>query len=284
MPNESPEPLWREVVGDPEPWRKGRIILVSVALVNLLLQALSFFIMLLTGVERALSLGVVLVLWWLMFAFIWFGTHWLRWLLGGYALLIGFVEMIWAFTDETPVRFIGVLLNFGIGAALFAPSVHFFAVRQRERIRWPEKLAVAAVFLLLLGSFVVGLIGFALNTAVIRQEADRYGTEALQRLFVDKDTQFLYDAATPAFTEKYGQGGLSALMARKYMHTGEVRDLRVVDSRVRTHFSFPARVEYGGPITAEGLGECGPVRVGVEVQHTDEGWKVRGFWWKCLNL
>ena len=283
MRDDAPEPLWREVVGDPEPWRRGRIIIVCVGVVNFLIQALIFYVSLTAGVERALSLALVLVLWWLMFAFIWFGTHWLRWLLGGYSLLIGFADMIWAFRDGTPIRFISVLLNFGVGAALFAPSVHFFAVRQRERIRWPEKLVVAAVFLLLAGSFAAGLIGFALRGASIRQEADRYGRHALEKLFVEKDTAYLYEAATPAFMQKYGREGLSALMARKYLATGEVSDLHVVESRVRTHFSFPARVEYAGPMIAEGIGDCGPVEASVELQRTDAGWKVHGFWWKCVR-
>ena len=284
MPTDSPEPLWRELVGDPEPWRRGRRIIVAIALLTVLIQGWVAYISLLAGgLERTLSFAAGLVLWWLMFAFVWFGTHWVRLLLGAYTLLIAFAELIWAIRDDMPIRFIAVVLNGAMGAALFAPSVYFFAVRQRERIRWPEKLVVVAVFLLLFGSLVAALFGFAFNRAGVQQNAAQYGERALDRLFVHNDTAFLYGAATESFSSKYGEPGLSELMARKYMLLGDTRALKIIDTKVRTNFSLPMTISYAAVVTAEGTAECGPVRVAVEVHRGDDGWKVHGLWWKCLN-
>ena len=65
------EPLWREVVGDTEPWRRGRIILIVFAILTLLNQALLFTAMALNGaVEVVLGFAIGGVLFWLLFYFI----------------------------------------------------------------------------------------------------------------------------------------------------------------------------------------------------------------------
>jgi len=85
--------LW--AFGDPEPWRRGRVILITLALFHGIGQALVFLIALFGGdLETALALAITLALWWLLFAFIWFGSHWLRWLLDGWTLLVGFACFI----------------------------------------------------------------------------------------------------------------------------------------------------------------------------------------------
>ena len=48
-----PEPLWREVVGDPEPWRRGRMFLILLAGLTFCLQCLWLCSLILTGRHRA---------------------------------------------------------------------------------------------------------------------------------------------------------------------------------------------------------------------------------------
>ena len=63
-----PEPLWREVVGDTEPWRRGRIILILLAVLIAVNQALLFGVMVLNGpLEIVLTFGIGAALFWLMF-------------------------------------------------------------------------------------------------------------------------------------------------------------------------------------------------------------------------
>lgn len=72
MTDDDPPPLWREVVGDTEPWRRGRVLLICVAVLNLAGQALAFYAGLFGGtIEYALGVGTGAIVWWLLFAFIW---------------------------------------------------------------------------------------------------------------------------------------------------------------------------------------------------------------------
>lgn len=173
-------------------------------------QALIFVSALLGGaLETALSFATLLVLWWLIFAFIWFGTHWLRWLLGAWTLLAGFTLFIWGIRDQSIIQWSAGTIDLIIGAFCFAPSVHFFAVRQKEHIRWPEKLVVAGVFVLLLASFFSALIGVNVYRATIQREATHYGEEALRRIFVENDTMFLLSEASELWKTRYGTLGVT---------------------------------------------------------------------------
>lgn len=282
MKTDAPEPLWREIVGDTEPWRRGRMLLVSVAFINLLGQVLiAYSTMLVGAVEVMLFVAVTILTWWLLFAFIWFGTHWLRFLLGGLTLLIGFAQLIWAVRDGATVRLIPGTIDFLIGGVFFAPSVHFFAVRQREIIRWPEKLAVAVVFALLFASFAGGFLALTFHSAAMREEAEQIGDGILQRLVVQNDTKYLFDHASESLRHRYGTGGLSALMTRKYMMLGDVHALHVAGTRVRTVCQFPATFGYVADIDGQATAKCGTVRSRVQILRASDGWQVNGFAWEC---
>ncbi len=287
MDSDTPEPLWREVVGDTEPWRRGRLLLGSVAVLTAAGQALVIFVAVAAGsIHFALATAAFAVVWWWLFAFIWFGTHWLRWLLGGMALLFAFAQWIWAVRDGAWFLYIGVVTNTFLGVTCFAPSVHFFAVRQRERIRWPEKLIVAGVFVVLFASAGMASLGFNLYTAAVQQEAVAFEETAMRRLFAQNDTAYLLAHASDAFARKYGREGLSGLLARKGMRLGELHDLQILgrpDGNLRMRYAFPARIEYSGIVDAVATGDCGPVQLRVIVLRSADGWRVDGFWWQCMN-
>lgn len=287
MDGDTPEPLWREVVGDTEPWRRGRILLGSVAALTALGQALVIFAAFTAGsINFALATVATAIVWWLLFAFIWFGTHWLRWLLGGIALLFAFAQWIWAVRDGAWFLYIGVVTNTFLGVTCFAPSVHFFAVRQRERIRWPEKLIVAGVFIVLFASAALASVAFNLYTAAVRQEAVAFEETALRRIFAQHDTAFLLAHASDPFARKYGPEGLSGLLARSYMRVGELRNLQLhgpFERNLQVHYAFPARIDYSGVLNASAMGDCGPVQLRVIVLRAADGWRIDGFWWQCMN-
>jgi hypothetical protein len=143
---EQPEPLWREVVGDTEPWRRGRIFLVVLAVWVLATQIIGIGSSVLLGqIERVLAAAIGGIVFWLLFYFIWIGVHWVRWICGGSMALLAFAHLIWGIRDGNLIRLISGSLNFPVAAYLaLAPSVYFFALRQKERVRWKESLAVAA--------------------------------------------------------------------------------------------------------------------------------------------
>jgi len=81
------------------------------------------------GLEVALAVALSLVIWWLAFAFIWLGTHWVRWLLGAWTLLLGFALFIWGMRDQSIIQWsVGVidpdwrLLLCTLGALLRGPA------------------------------------------------------------------------------------------------------------------------------------------------------------------
>src|SRR5688572_19215003 len=129
MKPKAPEPLWREVVGDPEPWRRGRLFLIVLAALTFVFQGLSLWALILRGdIERVLLFGIVSLVSWLCFYFIWIGVHWVRWLIGGWNALFGFALIIWAFRDGTAFSVVLGLYHLGMGAYLaLAPAVYFFA-------------------------------------------------------------------------------------------------------------------------------------------------------------
>lgn len=280
MADEEPSSLWN--FGEPEPWRRGRTILITIAAFYATMQALIFFVSLLSGaLEAALAFAIGLSLWWLAFAFIWLGTHWIRWLLGASTLLSGFALFIWGIRDESMIQWTAGVLDFIIGACCFAPSVHFFAVRQKENIRWPEKVIVAVVFLLLLGSVFTALIGVNAYRSLIERDAVHYGEETLRRIFADNDTAYLLGEATDAWRNRSGDVGVTWPLTQKYLRLGEVQSTRVSGVTLRSFYEFPTKVHYIGVIDGVGFAKCGQVMLRLEVHRSAEGWRINGFWWKC---
>ena len=112
------------------------------------------------NIERVFALALGATIFWLCFYFIWIGVHWVRWLSAGFSGLIAFAKLIWGMRDGNAVYIIDGTIGFIIAASHLglAPSVYFFAIRQKETVRWKESIAVAAVFLLLLLSFGTGMI------------------------------------------------------------------------------------------------------------------------------
>src|SRR5437899_3246249 len=144
MPQET-RSLWEQLDSEVEPWRRGRVALISIAALNFVLQALDIALhMLLGDIERVLFDAAVFVLFWLQFYFIWIGVHWIRWLAGAWAGVTGFCFIIWAVRDNNPVMGVFGAINLMVATYFcFSSSVYFFAKRQRETIRWKEAVGVA---------------------------------------------------------------------------------------------------------------------------------------------
>jgi hypothetical protein len=283
MARDEPESLWN--FGEPEAWRRGRNILITMAAFYATVQAIVFVMTLLGGgLEVALGIAINLVLWWLGFAFIWLGTHWIRWLLGAWTMALGFVLFIWGMRDQSIMQWSSGVVDLLIGAFCFAPSVHHFAVRQKENIRWPEKVVVAVVVLALFASVVAAWLGVSLSRSFVEGDARRFGEEALRRLFAENDTAFLLESVTDAWkNNQYGNLGVTRVLTEKEMRLGWVENTRVSDVALRSFYDFPATLRYAGMINGAGIARCGAVVLRLEVHRLGDEWRINGVWWQCLN-
>lgn len=277
-----PEPLWREVVGDTEPWRRGRLFLIILAILSFCVQGLSLWGLVLNGdIQRVFVLGISALVFWLLYYFIWIGVHWVRWLTGSWNALVGFALIIWGVRD-------GVGLNIGVGLYCFAagaylalaPSVYFFAMRQRETRRWVESLVVASVFILLLGSLGTGVFALWGYKAHLEREAHRFADDAFKKIFTEHDTHFFLDHVTDHLLRTSGgRPQLSRFMQDAHIRAGEVRDIKPAVGRLKFWYLFPSHLGTEGVMIAEGTGDHGRIRLEMIVGEADGDWKIGGIQW-----
>jgi hypothetical protein len=280
------EPLWREVVGDTEPWRRGRLFLILLAILTFCLQCFSFWGLVLAGdIQSILGLGIFALLFWLQFYFIWIGVHWVRWLNGAWNGLWGFAFIIWGLRDSAGLVVAVGIYCFATGAYLaLAPSVYFFAKRQRESVRWMESLIVAAVFLLLLGSLGAGVFGLLGYKANLEREARRFADTAFNRIFVEHDTYFFLEHASDRLLQDAGgREALTRFMQDATMRAGEVHDIQPPAGRLRFSFLFPSHLGSEGEMVTEGKGDHGRIRMQLIVgEGSGGGWTIHGIRWMYL--
>jgi hypothetical protein len=282
MNAETPEPLWREVVGDTEPWRRGRWFLVVFAVLQLASQIWVIGTALLGGfIEWALGFGLGATLFWLTFYFIWIGVHWVRWVSAGLSGLVAFAKLVWGIRDGSGLLVLDGTISFAISAYLgLAPAVYFFAVRQKERIQWKETFAVAAVFLVLLGSLATAMLGLGFYKVQIDARAREFADRAFRRIFVDGDTQWLRAHATERFVQEHGWDRMSWFMTDRYMRIGIPEDLSQAQGRLQFVYRFPLSLAVFGRMSCEATGAEGRVRMHLLLVHPGDEWQIDAVWWK----
>ena len=285
MKSDQPEPLWREVVGNTEPWRRGRLFLIALAIFELVIQSLRIAGEILLGrIELVIGACIGAIVFWLLFYFIWIGVHWIRWLIGGLLALVAFANLIWGIRDGNTLRLIDGIISFPIAAYLaLAPSVYHFAVRQKEVVRWKESLIVAAVFALLFVSAGATLIPLARYKAQLEIEGQEFADRAFRRIFVDGDTQFLRARATERLMQEAGWERLSWFMADRYMRVGEARNIRPAKGKLQFWYRFPATLVPHGRMTTHAESDHGPVRLDLSVGHAGGEWLIDAIWWRYVD-
>lgn len=276
------EPLWREVVGDTEPWRRGRLFLILLAILTFCLQGLSFWGLVLAGdLQRMLGLGIFALLFWLQYYFIWIGVHWVRWLNGGWSGLWGFALVIWGLRDGDSLALGVGLYSLVVGCYLgFAPSVYFFAKRQRESIRWTETLVVGAVFVLLLGSLVAGALGVLGYKAHLQREANEFANTAFRRIFAEHDTYFFLDHASDRLLKDAGgRGPLTQFLQDATIRAGDVHDIEPSIGEVRFWYIFPSHLGSEGQMFSRGKGHDTRIVMQLIVGETGGAWEIHAIRW-----
>ena len=277
-----PEPLWREVVGDTEPWRRGRLFLVLLAIWELIVNCVALGRLILLGRVELLVMAVIgIIIFWLLFYFIWVGVHWVRWISGGFLCLVAFANLIWGIRDGNVIRLIDGSIGFPIAAYLaLAPSVYFFALRQKEIVRCKESLVIAGVFGLLLasaGATAVGLFSYKSN---LEARGRVFADQAFRRIFIDGEEPFLRRHVTERLLQEEGWDRLSWFMTDRHLRLGAVRELQPARGRLQFVYRFPTALFCHGRVSSEALGKEGRTKLHLQLIETGGEWQIDGIWWQ----
>jgi hypothetical protein len=284
-----PEPLWKQVVvGDTEPWRRGRLFLVLVGSLSLLAQGLVVVSGIVAGfIEFVLVQGIISLIFWLQFYFIWIGVHWVRWFNGGLSALYGFALIIWGIRDANPLSLIIGLYSFVVGCYMaFAPSVYFFAKRQKEAVRRTESIAIAFVFLVLFGTLAAGVVGLLGYRAHIEREARQFADTAFRRIFSEHDTEFFLEHASDRLLQVAGdRPGLTRFLQDATMRAGDVHDIQEPAGSLRFRYFFPLRLESEGPMSTNGYGDRSRIQMQIIIGDAHGDWQIHAIrWWPDYSI
>lgn len=282
---ESPQPLWRETLGDLEPWRRGRLVLVVFGAITLVSHLVILGRAVLWGnVETLLGQGAGALLFWLQFYFIWIGVHWVRWLQGLLSALWGFALIIWGVGGDSGVAIALGIYYFGFGSYLaLAPSIYFFARRQQERRNWTEALVAAAIFLLVLASLSSGTYGFFSYKSQREADARHFADVGFERIFSDHDMYFFLNHASADLLKNYGEAELTRFLQDATLRAGTVHEFGPAAGHLQFWYGFPFKLASFGVMGTEGAGAFGEMQMELKVIDGGGGWQIDQISWFYLD-
>ena len=277
--------LWEQYDSEVEPWRRGRVILILIGLLNFVLQALTITAQIaFANVELLLPTITSFVVFWLLFYLIWIGVNWIRWLAAAWCGLVGFIDLIrgWVGGNSFQVVFgcIDLIVGIYLGAS---PSVYFFAKRQRETRNWLRVVSVAALLGLMFVSFAA-TVGVHAYKMWLEREASEFGTEAFKRIFTDHDAEFLLDRITErGLIASGGREQLTQFVKTTALQTGDLHDINRTGVLIKLTYGFPFNLGCIGRVTAQADGTAGPVQLQLNVTKSDQDWEIETLSWHYPN-
>jgi hypothetical protein len=272
--------LWEQLDSEVEPWRRGRIVLVTIGTFYFLLQTAVFIAAVKDGnIEAVLVFGSVCSVFWLLFYFIWIGVQWIRWLAGAWCGLNGFILLIWALTDGNGLFATVGTINLIIGAYLcLSPSVYFFAKRQQERRSWLQSLAIGIVFVLLFLTFVIGSVGLFVYHGRVYTDALQFADQAAEHIYTDQDRDWMFAHFSRDEIAAVSPDGLKAFFRDSVGRVGPVLQITPPSGPVRLIYHFPAEFISKAQLSAEGKSTYGPVRIHFWISDMGDGWRIDRTW------
>lgn len=272
--------LWEQYDSDVEPWRRGRITLVSIGMFYFLLQAAVFVAAAKDGnIEAVMVFGAVCVVFWLLFYFIWIGVQWIRWLAGGWCALNGFILLIWALTDSNGLFATFGTINLIIGVCLcLSPSVYFFAKHQQERRNWMHTIAVGSVFVLLVLTFAAGSVGLFIYHVRLYTDAVQFADQAAVHIYTDQDPQWMFSHFAPDEMAAVSPEGRRAFFRDNVGHIGPVLQISTPTGAAWFTYHFPAQFVAWAEMRAEGKSAFGPVLLYFDISDPGNGWRIDKTW------
>lgn len=286
MSTEENRSLWEQFDSDAEPWRRGRLVLVLIALLHLLLQALVFaWGVMIDDTEGLVIFSTLAVLFWLQFYLIWIGVHWIRWLAGAWAGLSGFAYVIWGLRDGNLFQIAFGCVSLFVGAYLgLSPAVYFFAKHQQERRNWLLSLAIAAVFVLLFITLGLGSLGLTGYRARLEAHAREFSDEAFGRIFTDHDTYFyLANLSEEGLAASGGQGPATKFLQTTTLQAGDVHNIKASEVKLHLFYRPPAKFGCTGTAITHGIGTKGEIKLRLDLNRIGDRWKIDAIVWRYRN-
>jgi hypothetical protein len=272
----APQPLWKEVLGDAEPRRRGREAVIVVTIVILLGEAVRILAALASGHMPSFFLQVFIgwVIAMLLY-FVWIGQTWARWLLAPIFALNGCWDFIWGIVGSDGLRLVigvGELIIFTYLA--ISPSVYVFARHQRERIsRW-QVLAISGVFLATFVSIGSAILAFFIYQNTLKAEATEFTRLTFHRVFENRDPIYLAEHSSKTRKNSSPRQFINRIDAE----LGEVKSMGPLGMSFRTKF-VPYRLELRGTATARVVFESGAHWVTIEISGPDPDWEIDHMRW-----
>ena len=281
MPSES-RSLWEQLDSDVEPWRRGRMALISIGAFYLLLQGFSVYQSVRSeNFEALIGFAAFCAVFWLQFYLIWIGVNWVRWLAGAWQALSGFCLLIWALRDGDLVLAAAGATNLLIATYFcLSPSVYFFARRQRENRSWLYSGMVVAVFVLVSFTFVIGAVGLVAYRAHAQMAAIEFTQEAAEHIYVDQDRDWMIAHLSPIEVAASTPESLNTFFVQNVGRLGPVLQISAPTGSVRMIYHFPTQFIFRGQLAAEGKSSYGPVRVHFWIADHGAGWQIDRTWWE----
>lgn|SRR5262249_37099685 len=277
--------LWEIYDSEVPLWRRGRTILVCIALFNFVLQVLIILGLALSGnLERIFFFGVASVIFWLLFYFIWIGVQWLRWLWGAWGVGIGFCLLIWAWRDLSGIETFFGISNMVIGVCLFSPSVYFFARRQKEAIHWKESLLFGVACLFILCNIAAASVGFYIFRLDRERAACEFANEAAQNIYVTRDRDWAEAHVTAASLQQLGTRRLKYFFESTQAALGSVDEVSPAVGMVRLRLQFPWRFETDANLVSRAQSKRGPVALHFLLWNSGDRWQIQHMWWDYLPI
>lgn len=274
--------LWEQFDSEIEPWRRGRFALIVIGFCYFAFQVLIVASQIAVGsIEQVFAFGTGCAIFWLQFYFIWIGVHWIRWLAGVWAGLLGFCLIIWGVRDSNAIT-----ASFGAGNLFIcsyfclSSSVYFFARRQGERRDWWHSIAVAVVFGLLVIMFFGVSIALSAYKNRLEQEAREFADDAFTKIFVSHDPEFFLTHITePTLAAVGGRDRVTRFVQRTRFNPGEIDEPGPVTGQLRVSYGFPASLTSIGNMTITGGTIYGRISIHMEIIDTGKGWQINALWW-----
>jgi hypothetical protein len=269
-------PLWKEVLGDAEPQRRGREAVIVVTIVIFLGEAGRVLAALMSGNPRDFFVQILTA--WvvaLLLYFVWIGQSWARWILAPVFGINGCWDFVWGIVNGDGLRIvigIGELIVFTYLA--ISPSVYAFARHQRERIQRWEVLAISAVFLLVFLSLGSGILAFSAFQNRLKAEGSEFAAMAFHRVFENRDPTYLAEHSSAGRRYSSPQNFINRINSE----LGEIKNVGPLGTSFRIKF-VPNHFVVHGTARVRVVFESAPMWVSIDVSRQEADWEIDHISW-----
>ncbi len=278
--------LWEQLDSEVEPWRRGRSFLISFGAFQFVMQ---LFLLMITAfavnIEGTAGVAVGCVIFWFLFYLVWIGVRWVRWLWGGWNLVEGFCLIIWGLRDSNNAQLLFGSLTFIIGFILcFSSSIHFFALRQRETVRWLEAVLMAGVCLVLLSSIAVAIVLLVGVRETWKRDATVFAMEANHRIYQDYDSEWVTARLNPISVQNFGEQRLKNFFWNNRVQIGRAKSFDEPQSHILMRLTWPPDLVGTVRIDCRAQTLGGVVMTHEIIDGRRDDWRLTRMWWDFVPL